>query len=65
MASNKSPITTHVLDTTHGIPAEGISVKLDFVSLNDISFTEKKFEWTTLATRLVHLCGFNSMKRFL
>ena len=25
-----SPITTHVLDTTHGLPAEGMEVDLDF-----------------------------------
>ncbi|MBI2428402.1 MAG: hydroxyisourate hydrolase [Ignavibacteriales bacterium] len=28
----KSPITTHVLDTTRGIPAEGIAVSLQFQS---------------------------------
>ena len=26
----KSPITTHVLDTTRGLPAEGIAVSLEF-----------------------------------
>lgn len=37
----KSPITTHVLDTTKGIPAEGISVLLEFQS--------SQYEWKNIA----------------
>ncbi|KAI9002690.1 hypothetical protein BC832DRAFT_593416 [Gaertneriomyces semiglobifer] len=44
--SHKSPITTHVLDTTHGIAAQGVKVKLELLQSDAAAAVQ---DWTVLA----------------
>ncbi|TPX59864.1 hydroxyisourate hydrolase [Spizellomyces sp. 'palustris'] len=46
--SHKSPITTHVLDTTHGIAAKGISITLE-ISTAAAAVSSSSQSWKLLA----------------
>jgi 5-hydroxyisourate hydrolase-like protein (transthyretin family) len=57
MGMNRSPITSHVLDTANGKPARGISVRLEHcpTAKQQSSATEQLMGWTVLATGYVPL----------
>ncbi|KAJ3160356.1 hypothetical protein HDU86_000690 [Geranomyces michiganensis] len=57
MADHKSPITTHVLDTTQGVAAAGVAVMLEQLSSDPNAVLDSPQQWTVLAHGLTNEDG--------
>ncbi|KAJ3157223.1 hypothetical protein HDU89_002635 [Geranomyces variabilis] len=55
--AHKSPITTHVLDTTHGIAAAGIAVRLEQLVSDPSATATAPQDWKVLAHGLTNEDG--------